>query len=278
MQKKLPVGLQVYSVRHMIESGEYSFASLMEQIKKIGYDGVELAGLYDLSPEAVRDAVKNAGLVAVSAHVPLVDMIADAEKVAHDYEIIGTKYIAVPYLPEEYRHLTPGYETVIAEMTRIAKVLGQHGITLLYHNHDFEFVTLPDGTFGLDDIYRRIPAELLQTELDTCWVKVAGQSPDGYVRKYAGRAPIVHLKDFFKEGNPKNMYELIGIETEKAAEDTGKFEFRPVGLGMQDWQPILDASVEAGAEWVVVEQDESIGRSQLEAVEISRKYLQLLGW
>ena len=86
------------------------------------------------------------------------------------------------------------------------------------------------------------------------------------------------LKDFFKEGNPKNMYELIGIETEKAAEDTGKFEFRPVGLGMQDWQPILDASVEAGAEWVVVEQDESIGRSQLEAVEISRKYLQLLGW
>jgi len=278
MSKKLPVGLQVYSVRHMLEEGKYDFASLMKKVKEIGYDGVELAGLYDLTPEYVRDVLKEVGLVPISAHVPLVEMMADAEKVAKDYSLIGVKYIAVPYLPEEYRHLTPGYEKVIAEITRIAGVLKAHGITTLYHNHDFEFVTLPNGTFGLDDIYTQIPADLLQTELDTCWVKVAGQEPDAYVRKYTGRAPIVHLKDFYKKGNPKNLYKLIGIDTEEAEEDTGFFEFRPVGLGMQDWQSILDAAVDAGAGWVVVEQDESNGRTQLEAVEISRKYLNLLGW
>jgi len=278
MSKKLPVGLQVYSVRHVLESGEYDFASLMKKVKEIGYDGVELAGLYDLSPEYIRDTLAEVGLTPISAHVPLVEMMADAEKVARDYTTIGVKYVVVPYLPEEYRHLTPGYETVIAEMLRIGEVMKAHGLGMLYHNHDFEFVTLPDGTFGLDDIYTRVPADLLQTEIDTCWVNVAGQDPAEYVRKYSGRAPIVHLKDFYKKGNPKNLYKLIGIETEEAEEDTGIFEFRPVGLGMQDWQSILDASVEAGAGWVIVEQDESYERNPVDSIEISRKYLQLLGW
>ncbi len=276
MAKTLPVGLQVYSVRSIIEEGVMDFAALMQKVKEIGYDGVELAGLYDLSPEKVRDAVQAAGLIPFSAHVPLVDMIADVDKVANDYSVIGVKCIAVPYLPEEYRPLTPGYEKGIEEMTRIAESLKKYGITTVYHNHDFEFVTMPDGTFGFDDLYKRIP--LIESEIDTCWVKVAGQNPAAYVRKYSGRAPIVHLKDFIKEGNPKNLYKLIGIETEEVEEDTGIFEFRPVGRGVQDWQPILDASVEAGAGWVVVEQDESYGRNPLDDVTFSRKYLQLMGW
>ena len=93
-----------------------------------------------------------------------------------------------------------------------------------------------------------IPADLLQTELDICWVKVAGEEPVDYIKKYAGRAPVVHLKDFYKEGKPANMYELIGIETEKKKE-TGKFEFRPVGHGMQNIPPVLDAALEAGSKW-----------------------------
>ena len=69
----------------------------------------------------------------------------------------------------------------------------------LYHNHDFEFVKMPNGQYALDYIYTEIPADLLQTELDICWVKVAGEEPVDYIKKYAGRAPVVHLKDFYKD-------------------------------------------------------------------------------
>ncbi len=31
------------------------------------------------------------------------------------------------------------------------------------------------------------------------------------------------------------MYKLIGIETEEEEGDTGIFEFRPVGFGLQVW-------------------------------------------
>ena len=276
--KKLPVGIQVYGLRKLLENTPENFKSVMEQVKAMGYDGVELAGLYGLEPEYIRDVLKKAGLVPISAHVPLADMMADAEKVAVDYTTIGVSYVVVPYLPEEYRPDTQGYSAVIEEMKRIGAVMNTHGLKLLYHNHDFEFVTLPDGAFGLDDIYTRVPAELLKVEPDTCWIKVAGQDPAGYIRKYGSRCEIVHLKDFIREGTPKNLYQLIGTETKEAEKDTGIFEFRPIGFGQMVWEPILTAAGEAGTKWVVVEQDESYELAPLEAARRSREYLKILGW
>ncbi len=81
-----------------------------------------------------------------------------------------------------------------------------------------------------------------------------------------------------KEGSPKNLYKLIGIETEEAEEDTGIFEFRPVGFGQQLWEPILDAAIQAEAGWVVVEQDEHYDLDCLEAARRSREYLKIFGW
>lgn len=276
--KSLPVGLQLYSIRDLLEKTPQDFEAVMRQVKELGYEGVELAGLYGLSPEMIRDTLAKVGLTPVSAHVPLAEMMEDIEKVIHDYSVIGCRCIVIPYLPEEFRHLTPGYDKVISEMKRIGQALKDHGMTMLYHNHDFEFVTLDDGSFGLDDIYRQVPPELLQAEPDTCWIKVAGQDPAAYVRKYTGRTPIVHLKDFIKEGNPQNLYKLIGIDTEEEESESGYFQFRPVGFGQQVWEPILDASVDSGAGWIIVEQDEHYEIPAMEAARLSREYLKLLGW
>ncbi len=275
---KLPVGIQVYGLRDLLENTPDQFESVMRAIKEMGYDGVELAGLYGLEPEKVKQILDEVGLIPISAHVPLVEMMADAQGVAETYKKIGVSYIAVPYLPEEYRHNTPGYETVLKEMTRIGQIMKENGIKLEYHNHDFEFVKLEDGTYGFDDIYTQIPEDLLKVEPDLCWIKVAGQSPVEYLKKYGARNEIVHLKDFIKEGNPKNLYKLIGIETEEAENDAGIFEFRPVGFGMQIWEPILKTVEEIGSKWVIVEQDEHYDLPVLEAARRSRAYLQILGW
>lgn len=276
--KKLPVGIQVYGLRDLLENTQEQFAEVMKEVKAIGYDGVELAGLYGLDPEYIRKTLEEIGLIPISAHVPLIELMEDAKGVADTYKKIGVKYIAVPYLPEEYRPNTPGYATVLKEMERIGRVMKDNGIKLEYHNHDFEFVKLPDGTFGFDDIYTQIPEDLLKVEPDLCWIKVAGQSPVDYLKKYGPRCEVVHLKDFIKEGNPKNMYKLIGIDIEEAEEDTGIFEFRPVGFGMQIWEPILEAALSAGAQWVVVEQDEHYNLEPMEAARRSREYLRILGW
>ena len=276
--KKLPVGIQVYGLRNLLENTPDQFETVMKQVKELGYEGVELAGTYGLEAAYIRDTLGETGLVPLSAHVPLVDMMKDIDAVIKEYQTIGVSYLVVPYLPEEYRHNTPGYPVVIDAMKKIGAAVTDAGMKLLYHNHDFEFVTLADGTFGFDDIYTRVPENLLRVEPDTCWIKVAGQDPAEYIRKYGSRCEIIHLKDFVKEGQPKNLYKLIGIETEESGEDTGRFEFRPVGFGQMLWEPVLDASLEAGAKWVVVEQDEHYDLPPLEAARRSREYLKILGW
>ncbi|MCM8710732.1 sugar phosphate isomerase/epimerase [Clostridium sp. SYSU_GA19001] len=271
--KKLPVAVQIFSIR---DEAERDFKGTMEQVKAMGYDGVELAGLYGYSPEEIRDYIKNAGLKAISAHVPYQELVADMENTIEKYVTIGCEYIVVPYLTEEYRPGTEKFSEVVKNIEKIGEYCRSKNMMLLYHNHDFEFTKMEDGRYALDYLYDTVSADKLQTEIDTCWVKVSGVDPSKYIRKYANRSPVVHLKDF-KGEKSDNMYELIGIdEGEKKA--ANNFEFRPVGYGVQNFKEILEAAVESGAKWVVVEQDAHYDNTAMEDIKLSRDYLTKLGW
>ncbi|MBQ8356992.1 MAG: sugar phosphate isomerase/epimerase [Clostridia bacterium] len=267
----LSVAVQVYSVR---DDAKADLRGTLEKIKKMGYDGVEFAGLYGNSPAEIKAMCAEIGLVPISAHVPYLDMLADPKGVLSQYAEIGVKYVAVPYLTPEYRPGTENFPEVVKNVAMLGKVAKDLGIQLLYHNHDFEFVKL-DGKYALDILYEEVSADLLQTELDVCWVNVGGEVPADYIRKYSGRCPVVHLKDFYGEKS-EDMYELIGIQS-AAPKRPGNFEFRPVGSGLNDFPAILKASAESGAEWVIVEQDKpSMGLSPMECIEKSIKYLKTI--
>ncbi len=266
-----PVAVQVFSVRG--DAKNNLFATL-KKIKAMGYDGVEFAGLYDHTPEEVKSMCEDIGLVPISAHVPYLDMIADPEKVLGMYATIGCKYVAVPYLTPEYRPGTDAFPEVIKNIDMLGEVAKKLGMQLLYHNHDFEFARI-GGKYALDILYDEIPADKLQTELDTCWVNVGGENPAEYLRKYSGRAPVLHLKDFVGE-RTENMYELIGIDS-KAPERPEGFELRPLGKGVQDFPAILEAAKEAGTKWLVIEQDKpSLDMTALESIKVGLDYLKTI--
>lgn len=269
----LPVAVQVYSVR---DDAKADLKGTLKKIEEMGYDGVEFAGLYDHTAAEVKAMCEEIGLVPLSAHVPFVDMLKDPHGVLSTYAEIGCKYVAVPYLVPEHRPGTPNFPFVVEFIGILCKAAKDLGMQMLYHNHDFEFMKL-GGKYALDILYDTIPADLLKTELDVCWVNVGGENPSDYIRKYSGRCPVVHLKDFYGEKSD-DMYELIGIEN-KAPKRPGNFEFRPVGLGLQDFPSILKASEESGAEWVIVEQDKpSMGLTPMECIQKSREYLKTLGY
>lgn len=272
----LPVGVQLYSIRDSVEADMHA---ALAQVKELGYDGVEFAGLYGNKPADIRAWCAELGLNPISSHVPLDDMLADTEGTLAAYKEIGVRFVVVPYVTEERRPGAAKFDETIEEIARIGKIAADMGLTLLYHNHDFEFHKV-GGEYGLDILYKRVPAAYLQTELDTCWVNVGGENPADFVRKYTGRAPVVHLKDFHMSGKlPKHLYALIGLDEDKTDDEPSTFEFRPCGCGMQDMPAILAASVDAGAEWVIVEQDEpSMGLSRMECIAKSRENLRKLGW
>ena len=82
---KLPVGIQVYGLRDLLENTPERFEEVMTQVKEMGYDGVELAGTYGLEPSYIKEVLGKLNLTPISAHVPLVDMMSDVDKVIRDY-------------------------------------------------------------------------------------------------------------------------------------------------------------------------------------------------
>ncbi len=274
---KLPVAVQLYSVRDEMEK---DFYGTIQQMKDLGYDGVEFAGLFGEDPEKIKAFCEEIGIVPISAHVPYYDMLENPEAVLSDYAKIGCKYVVVPYLTEECRPGTDGFAATVDGIRKIGEAAKALGLQLLYHNHDFEFVTI-DGEYALDVLYSSVSEDLLKTEIDTCWVNVAGVNPAEYVEKYSGRSPVVHLKDFKKSGDKLGkLYDLIGIDDEaEQEEEEDAFSFMPVGHGVQDMPAILAACENAGAQWVVVEQDSPAkGDTPLNSVKLSREYLKTLNW
>ena len=100
----LPIAVQVYSVR---EDAKADLRGTLEKIKKMGYDGVEFAGLYGNAPADIAKMCKEIGLVPISAHVPYLDMCGAPKGILAKYAEVGCKYVAVPYLNSDYRPGTP---------------------------------------------------------------------------------------------------------------------------------------------------------------------------
>lgn len=251
---KMPVGLQLYTVR---DAAQGDFFGTLRAVKEMGYDFVEfIDNLYGRKIGEVRAELDRLGLKAVSVHVPIDSLTGDTFGKISEYMELDCEHIAIPWLDEGRRPGAPGWPAVLESIKAIGKACRATGITLLYHNHDFEFKKV-DGEYLLDSLYRSVSDEYLQAEIDSCWVKYAGVDPARYVLKYTGRCPVLHLKDY------------------KCAQD---FEFCPVGQGVQDFPAILDAAGNAGVKYLIVEQDSSRTVQALEAARMSREYLKGLGY
>ncbi|MBR7132168.1 MAG: sugar phosphate isomerase/epimerase [Clostridia bacterium] len=268
---KFPIALQLYSVRDDMAA---DFEGTLKKVKALGYDGVEFAGLHGKSAAEIKKMCEEIGLVPISAHVPFVEMMNNEDTLA-TYAEIGCKYVVIPYLTEEYRPGNDKFNDIIEGAKQLGAKAKALGMTLGYHNHDFEFEKI-DGKYALDVLYEEVPADILETELDTCWVNVGGENPAEYLLKYSGRANILHLKDFVGRKS-ENMYALIGIDEDEEKDTAGAFEFRPVGSGLQNFPAILASAEKAGTKWVVVEQDmPSMGLTPMECAEKSINYLKNL--
>ena len=269
----LPIALQLYTVR---DDAANDFYGTLKKVKEMGYEGVEFAGLYGADPADVKMWCEELGLTPISAHVPFIDLLKNPTTILSTYASIGCKYVVFPYFMPEHRPNHPNFPFVIEYLTTISKAAKTLGIQMLYHNHDFEFQSY-EGQIALDVLYSRVPADLLQTEIDTCWASVGGVDPAEYVKKYTGRSPIVHLKDYFGERSD-DMYELIGID-KTIKKRPANFQLRPVGYGIQDIPAILDAANVAGSEWVVVEQDfPSMDLTPMECAKKSIDYIKTINW
>jgi sugar phosphate isomerase/epimerase len=254
MSNKPQLGIQLYSVR---DRSEKDFLNTIREIGEIGYRNVEMAGYFGHSAKEVRKALDDAGLHAPSAHVGLKVGAPDVwdhlkEQVAYSLEVGIQKHI-VPWYPLGDNPTLADVDRMADTLRQAAEIVTAAGLSFGYHNHAFEFKPV-EGELVIDRLMSSLPAELLFAEFDLGWVQVAGQDPAAYIRKYAGRLPVVHAKDFKEDGK----------DTE-------------IGRGTVDWSSALAACEASGVEYVIVEQ-EQYDVNSLESAKLNFAWFKAHGW
>ncbi len=251
------LGLQLYSIR---EDFIKDFEKTLREVSRMGYDAVEFAGLCDAEAEDIKKLCSELNIIPVSAHLSVDLGCEDFENLILPYSKIGCEYVVVPYIES---NMLPGreqFDDFDRYMCKISEASKKMGMKLCYHNHEFEF-ELKDGKTYLDTLYEIYPEDILQTELDLCWITFAGFDPIEYLEKYKGRAEIVHIKDFYSK--------MVGSGRAEAG-----FEFRPVGQGNIDTEAVLATVKKNNCKYLIVEQDAPTpGKTAMECVNESIEFI-----
>ena len=247
---KIPVALQLYTVRDMTEK---DFLGTLAQVAKIGYKAVEFAGTGDLKAPDLRKALDDLGLRAMGMHVGFDDLVNPGRLAGViDYaRTIGCGFFA----------LSGNHESAAAwrkfgqDLSKAGEQTLQAGIVLCFHNHSAEFKVY-EGKPGLEILYEVADPRFLKAQVDVYWVQHGGQDPATFIRNHAGRCPTIHCKDM--EQGPDRF-------------------FAEVGEGILDWPGIFQAcETVGGTEWYIVEQD-LCRRPSIESARISFENLRKWG-
>lgn len=237
----------MYTLR---EESEKDFAGTLKRVAELGYDGVEFAGYGGLTVNEVKVLLDEFGLRATASHVPLEELENNLYQVIEEQKILESRYVVCPYLQPERRSIED-YKALISFLDRAGELCRREGITLCYHNHDFELERLSNGRSILEAIFVKTSANNVKAELDVYWLAKAGENPVEWMNRYKNRTPLIHLKDM--------------------TTDDEQF-FAELGTGCVDIEAVLKIGEESGVHWWIVEQDFS-RRTPFESIEISINYL-----
>lgn len=231
MSLEHPLSFQLYSARE--------FPPLSEQLStlaRLGYTNVEPFGPIYEDVAGFKAALDSNGLKAASGHFALDRLENDLDGVIAIARQLGMWLVVCPWLHPDLRPAdTAGWQMLGRRLAVIAAKLKPHGLSFAWHNHDFEFFPLPDGSMPIQHVLAD-PGVLL--ELDVAWVVRAGVDPAPWIDGYKGRIAAVHVKDIAPKG-------------EKTNEDG----WADVGTGVVPWGRLWSAVKDAGARIMVAEHD-----------------------
>ncbi|NRQ14969.1 sugar phosphate isomerase/epimerase family protein [Ensifer sesbaniae] len=231
------VSFQLYSARNFPP-----FANVLTALGEAGYSQVEgygalYAALSDAEIASFKEGLDSNGLAMPTAHFGLDMLESDPARVLEIAKALGVKAIYCPYLmPDQRPTDAAGWRVFGERLQKAGKPYRDAGLTFGWHNHDFEFAALPDGSIPQDLIFAGGPD--LSWEADIAWIIRGGADPIAWIRKYGDRITAVHVKDIAPAG-------------EKKDEDG----WADVGEGIVDWKGLFQALASTKARYFIAEHD-----------------------
>lgn len=260
----LPIGLQLYTVRDVAAK---DLAGTLVKLQTIGYREVETAGFYGKSGKEMRKILADHGMTAPSAHSSMDQIQKDMQKLVDGAAEVGARYFicAFPSLPgkplSNVKDITlDDWKWNAEQLNKLGEVAKKAGLQAGYHNHNMEFRTF-DGVTAFDHLLKLTDPKLVTIELDLGWVVTAGLDPAKYLKQYADRISLLHVKDVRKDA-------VTTVDEVKA-------QTVEVGRGKIDWNRVFAACDPKHLKHYFVEQENFTGPT-VDAVRASFEYLSSL--
>lgn len=243
--KKIPIGLELYSVR---EQAAKDLPGVLAAVAKIGYKGVEFAGYHGRNATELRKMLDDNGLVACGTHTGYETVQpAKLDETIEFNRIIGNKFLIVPWMEGKSKEEWLNHAKVFNEALPKVKKAGMH---LGYHAHAHDFTKF-DGVSAWDLFFGTTKPDVVM-QLDTSNCCDGGADPVEVLKKYPGRAKTIHVKA--NGGGPEAV----------------------IGEDKVNWKEVFQfCETKGGTKWYVVEHETS--KDPLDAVKRSFEALKKLG-
>ena len=235
--RKIPVGLQLYSVR---KECEQDLPGTISTVAKIGYHGVEFAGYYNRDAKTLRKLLDDHGLKCCGTHTGLDTLTGDnLAKTIEFNQILGNRFLIVPGLPAKNTKTRQAWQETAVLFNELTEKVKPHGMRVGYHNHTVEFTAL-EGELPWDTFFGRTKKEVVM-QFDTGNAMMGSGDPVVYLKRYPGRAATIHVKPFSK-AKPNAVLgedELPWPEIFNLCETTGATEWYIVEYESDAYPPLV---------------------------------------
>jgi sugar phosphate isomerase/epimerase len=270
----LPPAIQLYTVREDLQKDT---PGTLKQVRTIGFLEVETAGFGKYTAKEFRRMLDDSGLKVPSAHLNM--NAADLGPIFEDAHALGAHFATSSSLatgnvprsaggsasaprPAMGQLGLDGFTRLAAQMNDIGTKTKAAGLQYAYHNHNYEFEKMPDGSFGYDVLLNNTDHDLVKFEIDCGWMCAGGADPVSYFRKYPGRFRMIHVKEFKPLSKP--VISLSGPERPQGVD---------LGQGFIDYKPIFAAGKKAGIEHAFSEQEDPFPISQMASAKAAYAFL-----
>ena len=243
------ISLQFYTIRDAFAADPLG---TLERVAQIGYPGIEIGGYNNKNRDELVAKINDLGLVVTGAHVSIDALQNDFAGVVEENRALDNANLIIPWSDAKYRGSLETLRKTGQLLESLAQKADDEGFTLSYHNHDFELSEQHNGQTALEILFDAAP-QYLQSELDVYWVKRGGKDPVEFIRKFADKLLLLHVKDMMPDES-----------------------FGEVGAGVLDWPAILEAARQTKVMHYVVEQDVCPG-DPFESIALSLQNLKQMG-
>lgn len=263
----------------------------MAKLTDLGFHCIEISQV-PMTPENVqgfRRSIDELGMKVSSNTASVAPMVPGMpgeylndpvgyKKIVDDCKALDCDMLRIGAMPMDARFSYEASLDFAKKADEYACRLKEEGIDLYYHNHHFEFARF-NGQFLMDII--RENTKQLGFELDIHWIYRGGLDPVAFINRCAGRIRLLHLKDY--RVVPMTVPEGADLSTPEGmakvyAQMSNIVQFAEVGEGTLDIPACIQAGLNGGSEYFLVEQDMCYGRDPFESLKISHDNLVKMGY